>query len=85
MKPAAFEYARVETCDEAVALLAEHGDDAKLIAGGQSLMPMLNFRVLAPEVLVDIGGVETMQRISVGDDGLCIGAAATRRFRFSTV
>ena len=48
MKPAAFAYERPETEEAAIALLAEHGDDAKVLAGGQSLIPLLNFRLAAP-------------------------------------
>ena len=54
MKPAPFDYVRAESVDEVVDLLAEHGDDARIIAGGQSLVPMLNMRLVRPEVLVDI-------------------------------
>ena len=54
MKPAPFRYERPETLEEAVALLAEHGDEAKVLAGGQSLVPALNMRLLRPAVFVDI-------------------------------
>ena len=54
MKPASFRYERPETVEEAVALLAQHGDQAKVLAGGQSLVPMLNMRLARPSVLVDV-------------------------------
>lgn len=57
MKPVAFRYERPETVEEAVALLAEHGDEAKVLAGGQSLVPALNMRLLRPALLVDINHV----------------------------
>ena len=55
MIPAAFAYARADSVDEAVALLAEHGDDAKLLAGGHSLLPLMKLRLATPSVLVDVG------------------------------
>lgn len=64
MKPAPFEYAAPESVDEVVALLAEHGDEAKIIAGGQSLLPMMALRLARPSVLVDVGriaGLATVQ------------------------
>ncbi len=73
MKPAAFEYLAPATLDEAVAALA--GDDAKILAGGQSLVPMLNFRLLAPSLLVDIGRIPGLDFIEDdGAGGLRIGA-----------
>ncbi len=54
MKPVAFRYERPETVEEAAALLAEHGDEAKVLAGGQSLVPALNMRVARPSVIVDV-------------------------------
>ena len=56
MKPAPFEYFRPRSLDEALALLAEHGGDAKPLAGGQSLIPAMNFRLATPSVLVDLNG-----------------------------
>ncbi len=61
MKPAPFEYFRPRTLDEALALLAEHGGDAKPLAGGQSLIPAMNFRLATPAVLVDLNGVARAQ------------------------
>jgi carbon-monoxide dehydrogenase medium subunit len=75
MKPARFRYLRPASLEEALAALAAHGEEAKLIAGGQSLVPMLNFRLLAPSVLIDINripGLNTVQETPAG--GLGIGA-----------
>ena len=74
MKPAPFLYERPETVDEAVALLAEHGDDAKVLAGGQSLMPLLNMRLARPGVLVDINGVSELDNMSRLDSAVRCGA-----------
>ena len=57
MKPNRFDYHDPATVDECVALLAEHGDDAKPLAGGQSLVPLMNLRLAAPAVLVDLNGI----------------------------
>ncbi len=74
MKPPRFDYARPDSLDGAITLLAAHGGDAKVIAGGQSLMPMLNFRLLAPRLLVDIARIADLNHISVGADGVRLGA-----------
>jgi len=63
VKPAAFEYRRAQSVDEALALLREHGDDAKVLAGGQSLVPLLNMRLARPAVLVDVNAVPGLDRI----------------------
>ncbi|HEY6783133.1 MAG TPA: xanthine dehydrogenase family protein subunit M, partial [Candidatus Dormibacteraeota bacterium] len=73
MKPAPFKYVRPQTLDEAVALLAEHGDEAKILGGGQSLIPMMNMRLARPGVLVDITALSELDGIS-GQDGIVIGA-----------
>ena len=75
MKPAPFAYRDPDTIDEVLALLAEHGDDAKLLAGGQSLGPMLNMRVVTPAVIVDLNRVETLTErgLSAGA-GFALGA-----------
>lgn len=78
MKPKQFDYLRAETVEEAVAELAETGEDAKILAGGQSLMAMLNFRLVEPEVLVDIAGVEALSYIREDGDMVEIGAATTQ-------
>ena len=75
MKAAAFAYVRAETVAHALDLLASHGDDAKLIAGGQSLVPALNLRLLSPSILVDIGRLTELAGIvATSDGGLRIGA-----------
>ena len=79
MKPARFEYVAVDTADEAVALLAEHGRDAVLLAGGQSLVPMMNMRMARPAVVIDLNGVHELDTIEL-DSALTIGAL-TRQAR----
>ena len=76
MKPAPFAYECPSDVAEAVALLAAHGGDARPLAGGQSLVPLLNFRLARPAVLVDINRIEALGRIRVSDGVLCIGAMA---------
>lgn len=75
MKPAAFRYHAPKTIDEAVALLAEFAaDDGRVLAGGQSLVPTMAFRLAKPTHLIDINGVEALNRISVAGGKLVIGA-----------
>lgn len=75
MKPAPFKYLAPRTLDEALAYLAEHGYDAKPLAGGQSLVPAMNFRLATPAVLVDLNRVDELFFIRPGEDGgLRIGA-----------
>jgi len=74
MKPPSFEYLAATSIDQAVAALAAGQGDAKIIAGGQSLMPMLNFRLLAPAMLIDINRVPGLAFIEAEGDGLRIGA-----------
>lgn len=74
MKPAAFDYLRAETLDEALAALARHGEDARIVAGGQSLMPMLNMRLAKPAVLIDVMRIAELDRIDVADDAVTVGA-----------
>ncbi len=77
MKPPAFKYYAPTTVEEALALLAEHGYDAKPLAGGQSLIPTMNFRLAAPAVLVDLNRVSELFYIRPGDDGgVRVGAMA---------
>ena len=78
MKPAPFDYARAESIEEAVAALAEHGDEARVLAGGQSLMPMLNMRLVRPEILVDISGLPELAHIEAEGDAVAIGASVTQ-------
>jgi aerobic carbon-monoxide dehydrogenase medium subunit len=79
MKPAPFSYHRARSADEAVSLLAELGDDAKLLAGGQSLVAMMNFRLARPAALVDISRLAELRYVHAGNGGLRIGALALHR------
>ncbi|MDR7417294.1 MAG: xanthine dehydrogenase family protein subunit M [Armatimonadota bacterium] len=79
MKPAPFLYVAPRTVEEAVALLQEHGTDAKLLAGGQSLMPLINMRLARPEVLVDLNEVRTLDYITEVDGEVRIGAMTRQR------
>jgi carbon-monoxide dehydrogenase medium subunit len=79
MKPAPFEYFDPRTVEEAVALLREHGEEAKLLAGGQSLMPLLNMRMARPEALVDLSRVAGLEYIRETDGALAIGAMTSKR------
>ena len=79
MKPPPFDYARAESVDEAVALLAPHEGGAKLLAGGQSLVPMLNFRLLHPSLIVDVNRIPGLAGIEGGDGALRIGALTRHR------
>ncbi|WP_052664800.1 FAD binding domain-containing protein [Nitriliruptor alkaliphilus] len=79
MYPVAFEYVRPSSVDEARHWLVELGEDAKLLAGGHSLLPMLKLRLAAPEVLVDICDLPELVRIDVGADGARLGAGTTWR------
>jgi len=72
--PAAFDYVRADSAEAAIAALAEHGDEAKLLAGGHSLIPLMRFRLARPEVLVDVGRVDDLKYIRDGGDHLAIGA-----------
>lgn len=78
MKPAPFDYVRADTLSESIALLAEYGDEARVLAGGQSLMPLLNFRLTTPQVLVDIARVADLDYSRTDHDWLEIGASATQ-------
>src|SRR5438552_1679939 len=79
VKPAAFEYLAPRSVEEAVALLAERGEDAKVIAGGQSLVPMMAFRLATPAALVDLNGVSELDHGRVDRDTLVLGATARHR------
>jgi aerobic carbon-monoxide dehydrogenase medium subunit len=83
MKPAPFEYFGPRELDEALALLAEHGDAARVLAGGQSLVPAMNFRLARPLFLVDINRITALDYIRADGVGLRIGALA-RHARFET-
>ena len=77
MIPAKFEYVAPTTVEEAVAALAEGGEDAKVLAGGQSLLPVLRMRLNVPSVLVDLGRVESLRGVRDDGDAIVIGAMTT--------
>jgi aerobic carbon-monoxide dehydrogenase medium subunit len=86
MKPASFEYHAPTTVDEALALLQANGPDARLLAGGQSLIPMMNFRLATPPVIVDLNRIPDLAYIRDQGDTVCIGAMTRQRaIEFSTV
>lgn len=78
MKPASFDYLRPTTVADALAALAAGGDDARVIAGGQSLMPMLNMRLVQPRLLIDLGRLEELRTLRAEDGWLTVGAAITQ-------
>lgn len=77
MIPAAFDYVRADSVDEAVAALAQHGEEAKVLAGGHSLLPLMKLRLASPEVIVDLGRVEELRGVRRDGDQLVIGAMTT--------
>lgn len=77
MKAAAFDYVKPTSVEQAIALLQEHGDDARLLAGGQTLMATLNMRLSEPTTIIDITGLDDLRGISVANGVLRIGALAT--------
>ncbi len=79
MKPAPFDYVRAETLDEALAVLASEGSDAQIMAGGQSLMAMLNTRLAKPKVLVDIMRLKELDRIDATAAAVTVGAGVRQR------
>ena len=79
MKPAPFTYCSPGTLDEALALLAEHGGEAKPLAGGQSLIPAMNFRLARPAVLVDLNGIAELAYVRPQSGGVVIGAMTRQR------
>jgi aerobic carbon-monoxide dehydrogenase medium subunit len=72
--PARFDYVAAESAGHAIEVLAEHGDDAKVLAGGHSLLPMMKLRLATPELLVDIGGLDELAGISTDGGDLVVGA-----------
>lgn len=74
MIPAAFDYVRASSTEEAIALLGQHGDEAKLLAGGHSLVPLMKLRLAQPSVLVDIGRVNDLSYVRDAGDHIAIGA-----------
>jgi aerobic carbon-monoxide dehydrogenase medium subunit len=77
MIPSKFDYVRPSSLDEATAALASRGEDAKVIAGGQSLLPLLRLRLANPELLVDVGGIDELRGVRDDGDSLLIGARTT--------
>ena len=78
MKPPRFDYIRADSVEEAIEALSEHGDDARVLAGGQSLVAMLNMRLVAPEVIVDVSRVPELATITRTEDAIEVGAAVTQ-------
>jgi carbon-monoxide dehydrogenase medium subunit len=79
MIPAAFDYVRADSPDHAIALLGEHGDEAKLLAGGHSLLPLMKLRLAAPSVLIDVGRLTDLSYVRDGGDHVAIGALTRHR------
>jgi carbon-monoxide dehydrogenase medium subunit len=77
MIPAAFDYVRAESVEDAIRLLREHGEDAKLLAGGHSLIPMMKLRLAAPATLIDIAGIPQLGAIAVSGKRVTIGSLTT--------
>jgi aerobic carbon-monoxide dehydrogenase medium subunit len=77
MIPAKFDYLAPTSVEEALSALSEHGDDAKIMAGGQSLLPVLRMRLNAPEVLIDLGRIDSLRGVREDGDALVIGALTT--------
>jgi aerobic carbon-monoxide dehydrogenase medium subunit len=79
MIPASFTYRRASSVDEALSLLGEYGDDAKLLAGGHSLLPLMKLRLAVPEVLIDVGRIEELSYIREQDGVIAVGALTRHR------
>ena len=79
MIPARFDYVRAGSAEEAVALLAEHGDDAKLLAGGHSLLPLMKLRLARPSVLIDVGRLRELSYVRDAGDHVAVGALTRHR------
>ena len=79
MKPPVFDYVAPTAVEEAVALLGEHDFDAKILAGGQSLMPLLNMRLARPSLLIDVARIPDLDFIRVDDSAVSIGAMTRQR------
>ena len=79
MIPAAFEYVRASSADEAIAAITEHGDEAKFLAGGMSLLPLMKLRLATPTVLVDVARVRDLSYIRDAGDHIAIGALTRHR------
>jgi aerobic carbon-monoxide dehydrogenase medium subunit len=79
MIPAAFDYVRADTADHAISLLGEHGDEAKLLAGGHSLLPLMKLRLASPSVLIDVGRLSDLSYVRDGGDHVAVGALTRHR------
>ena len=79
MIPVGFSYARPDSLDGALALLAEHGEDASVLAGGHSLLPVMKLRLAAPEMIIDIGRLRELSHIDLDGDEVVIGAGTRHR------
>ena len=79
MKPAPFEYRAPDTLEEALDLLAQHGSEAKILAGGQSLIPSMNFRVQQPRMLIDINRIPALAGVKTTESGDVSMGAMTRQ------
>ena len=79
MIPAKFDYKPAQSKEEALSLLAEYGDEAKLLAGGHSLLPLMKLRLATPEVIIDIGAIEDLSYIQDKGDVIAIGALTKHR------
>lgn len=84
VKPPVFDYFSPASVEHALALLGEHGDGARLLAGGQSLMPALNFRLAMPEALIDINAIDALAGVHEAPDGYLVAGAMTRHRFFET-
>ena len=74
MIPASFDYEVAESVDHAISLLGQHGDDAKLIAGGHSLLPLMKLRLATPSVLIDVDRLDDLDFVRDGGDHIAVGA-----------
>jgi len=79
MKPARFDYYDPRSLNEALVLLDRHRDDAKILAGGQSLLPLLNMRLARPNIVVDINQIKDLNYVRTSDGGIAVGATARQR------
>jgi carbon-monoxide dehydrogenase medium subunit len=79
MIPAAFDYVRAGSADEAIALIGEHGEDAKFLAGGMSLLPLMKLRLSTPSVLIDVGRVKDLSYVRDAGDHIAVGALTRHR------
>ena len=78
MIPGSFEYHRPGTVDEVISLLAEHGDEGRVVAGGQSLIPMMKLRMAAPSHIIDLQDIDELKGITVGGSSIVIGARTSQ-------